>query len=240
MRVALIGYGKMGHIIEALLVKRGHEISFTIDKDNVHELTQILPANTDVCIEFTNPEAAFNNLNILIDNGLPVVCGSTGWYSKLPEIHQKVIDRNTSFVAATNFSIGVNIFIEAAKNLAGLIKKYEDYRPAIRETHHTEKKDAPSGTAITLSEEVVSVLPNYEGYKLNSDDNENMIPIYAFREANIPGTHELIFNNGIDEISLKHIAFNREGFAMGAVIAAEYIHDKKGIFTISEILKSIG
>lgn len=238
MRVALVGYGKMGHIIEALLLKRDHEITFKIDKDNAHDLNNISPANTDVCIEFTNPEVAYDNLTVLIESGLPVVCGSTGWYSQLQIIHQKVIEKNTAFVAATNFSIGVNVFFEAAKDLARLLQKYNDYKPSIKETHHTEKKDAPSGTAITLSEEVISVLPGYEGYKLNSDEDENLIPVYAFREANVPGTHELIFNNGIDEISLKHVAFNREGFAMGAVMAAEYIYDKKGIFTISEILKS--
>ncbi len=240
MKAAIIGYGKMGKIIESILFDRGHSISFRVDKDNFHQLKDINRENTDVCIEFTGPNSALSNLKILVGNGMPVVCGSTGWYDELPSIKELVVKNNTSFVAASNFSIGVNLFFEAAKDLSKIMKNQHGYNVSIRETHHTQKLDAPSGTAITLNEEVSSVLDRFEGYSLNEEGIDHKMPIYAFREEDVPGTHELVFKNEIDEISLKHVAFNRNGFAMGAVVAAEYIFDKKGVFTIREILKLIG
>ncbi len=236
MKAALIGYGKMGHIIESVLLEKGHSVSFRINEENKSEIHDIRPDNTDVCIEFTGPEAAFDNLTHLIRQGLPVVCGTTGWYARMPEIYELVKKQGTSFVAASNFSIGVNLFFEAARQLAALMK-HRDYSVKISETHHIHKKDAPSGTAITLSEQVRAVLDEFEGYQLNSEKEENLIPIYSHRLEDVPGTHELTFGNEIDEISLKHVAFNRNGFALGAVLAAEYIIGRKGIFTIGEILK---
>ena len=240
MKVAIIGYGKMGKIIEGFLIERGHSISFKIDKENFHQLKDINRENTDVCIEFTGPNSAKANLEILVGNGMPVVCGSTGWYSELTFIQELAVKNDTSFVAASNFSIGVNLFFEAAKDLSKIMKNQEGYGVSIRETHHTQKLDAPSGTAITLSEEVSSVLEQFDGFSLNEEGMDHKMPIYALREEDVPGTHELVFRNEIDEISLKHIAFNRNGFALGAVVAAEYIFDKKGVFTIREILKLIG
>ena len=237
MRVALIGYGKMGKIIGKLLLERNHRISFTIDQENQPEIHNILPDNTDICIEFTGPDSAFENLSILIKNKLPVVCGSTGWYDRMEQIRELVIQHDTSFVAASNFSIGVNLFFEAAQNLATIMKNHLNYNVSINETHHTEKLDAPSGTAITLSEEVRKVMDRYTGYSLNEKVSDDQIPVFAFREENVPGTHELTFKDEIDEITLRHVAFNRTGFALGAVVAAEYIVDKKGVFTIREILK---
>lgn len=239
MRVSLVGYGKMGKTIEKLLLERNHVISFRIDKDNQPDLELISSDNTDVCIEFTGPDSAFDNLNTLISNKLPVVCGSTGWYDRMEQIKEFVIQQDTSFVAASNFSIGVNLFFEAANKLSTIMKGHSDYQVSINETHHTEKLDAPSGTAITLSEEVRKVMDVFTGYSLNEASSVDLLPIYAFREENVPGTHELIFKNEIDEILLRHVAFNRTGFAMGAVVAAEFIFDKKGVFTIREILKSI-
>jgi len=238
MRAAIIGYGKMGRMIESILSERGHSVSFKINKENASEIHLVLPENTDVCIEFTHPEAAVANLSILINNGLPVVCGTTGWYDRLEEIYHLVEKKNTSLVTASNFSIGVNLFFEAARQLAALMHG-SGYAVRINESHHTEKKDAPSGTAITLSEEVRSVYSEFEGFQLNAEELPNKIPVYAYRIPDEPGTHELIFRNEIDEIMLRHVAFNRKGFAMGAVIAAEYIHNKKGIFHIRDILKSI-
>jgi len=239
MRVALIGYGKMGKTIEQILLERGHHVSLVIDKENHDMIRSVTPDNTDVCIEFTGPESAFDNLTLLINNKLPIVCGSTGWYDKMEQIKESVLQNDTAFVAASNFSIGVNLFFEAANALSSIMKNHQDYKISINETHHTEKKDAPSGTAITLSEEVRKVIDGYNGYSLNIANDEKLLPVYAFREENVPGTHELVFKNDIDEVMLRHVAFNRSGFALGAVVAAEYIHNKKGVFTIREILKSL-
>lgn len=238
MRVALIGYGKMGHTIESILLERGHTISYKVSIDNTETIHQINLDNTDVCIEFTHPGVAFDYIRLLSDSGLPVVCGTTGWYDRLEEAKAIVLKNNTALVVASNFSIGVNLFFEAARDLARLMHG-QDYTIRINESHHIEKKDAPSGTAITLSEEVRSVYNEYSGYQLNRDSDPSLLPIFASRIADVPGTHELIFKSGVDAIVLQHVAFNRQGFALGAVVAAEYIWDKKGIFSIRDILMSV-
>lgn len=238
MKVALIGYGRMGRIIESILIEKGHEVSFVISGGNREDIHLINPENTDVCIEFTKPDVAPDNLNTLIGNGLNVVCGTTGWYDRFEQVRELVILHNTALVAASNFSIGVNLFFEVARQLSVLMKD-QDYDVRITETHHTQKKDAPSGTAITLSEEVRAVYKNFTGYQLNNDEDPELLPVYAYRVEDVPGTHELIFSNDIDEITLRHVAFNRRGFALGAVIAAEFIHGKKGVFSIREILRQL-
>lgn len=239
MRVAIIGYGKMGKEIEKVLLQRGHTISYIIDHQSQDKLIEINRQNTDVGIEFTGPSSAPDNLRTLISNGMPVVCGSTGWYVNLDEIRDLVTYHQAALVAATNFSLGVHLFFEAANHLARLFKSHPGYKVRINETHHTEKLDAPSGTAITLAKEVMSVMSHFDGFSQDRDDEADKIPLFSFREANVPGTHELILTSQIDEISLRHTAFNRSGFALGAVLAAEYIKDKTGNFTMRNILSDI-
>ena len=240
MQLCLIGYGKMGRAIEQIALERGHKITLVIDTHNPADLSNENLQNCNAAIEFTMPQSAVHHIKTCIDAGIPVVSGTTGWLSEKKNVEEYCRQKNGTFLYASNFSIGVNLFFEAAKDLSKIMKNQEGYGVSIRETHHTQKLDAPSGTAITLSEEVSSVLEQFDGFSLNEEAVDAKMPIYALREEDVPGTHELVFRNEIDEISLKHIAFNRNGFALGAVVAAEYIFDKKGVFTIREILKLIG
>lgn len=235
MKIALIGYGKMGKTIEKLALEAGHSIVLKTNETPTH--SQLIDAKPDVAIEFTRPESAYNNVITLLKSNIPTVCGTTGWTEHLGEVETKVEQYNSSFIYASNFSLGVNLFFAMVQNAAKLMKDQNLYATSIQETHHTEKKDAPSGTAITLAEKIITET-NYKSWELSETDdkNGNIIPIQAFREENVPGTHVIKFKSDIDSIELKHTANSREGFALGALKAAEFIYDKKGIFTMKDVL----
>jgi 4-hydroxy-tetrahydrodipicolinate reductase len=243
LRIALIGYGKMGKEIEQICIKRGHTIHLIADHENPLEKNLAALKSANVAIEFSEPGSAFSNVTLCAKSGVPVICGTTGWNEKLEEAKQIVNDNSTALLWSSNFSIGVNLFFEINKQLARLMNSYPAYVPEISETHHVHKKDAPSGTAITTAEGIISNVDSLDSWKgrMNTDENtsigSNFLPIISFREDEVPGTHEVVYRSEVDEIKLSHVAFSRQGFALGAVIAAEWIIGKKGIFAIQNILE---
>jgi 4-hydroxy-tetrahydrodipicolinate reductase len=236
MKIALIGYGKMGKIIEQTALARGHEVVLTIDLNNQEAFTAENLHKASVAIEFTGPHSAFDNLQKLLEAGIPTVTGSTGWTERLPEVESVCESRQGSFLFASNFSVGVNIFFEVNKRLAALMAPQTDYQVRITEIHHTQKKDAPSGTAITLAEQVLEAIPRKKQWVNQASDNPEDLEILSERTDPYPGLHRVNYRSAVDEIEITHEAHNREGFALGAVLAAEYIHDKKGIFSMKEVL----
>ena len=240
MNIAIIGYGKMGKMIESIAVERGHQIVLKIDVDNPDDFTQENLEKTQVAIEFTKPETAFANVARCIEYGVPVVSGSTGWYDQLDEAKRLCTEYNGSMLCASNFSLGVNLFFEISRQLARLINR-SDYSVNIEETHHTQKLDAPSGTAITLAEGLIGEISRIENWELappqSSSKGRASLPIHAIRRDDVPGTHCVKYLSEIDDIEIIHTAHNRNGLALGAVMAAEYIHDKKGIFSMKDFLK---
>lgn len=236
MNIAIIGYGKMGKEIEKVAVERGHQIVLKISSDNVNEYNFDNLKQVDVAIEFTTPEFAVNNINICLSANTPIVVGTTGWYDRFTEVEESVEQNDGSLLYATNCSIGVNLFFKLNKHLANMMDKHSEYKVSMEEIHHTQKLDAPSGTAITLAEGILDNLSSKDKWVLGNEENANELPITAKRIENVPGTHEVIYSSEIDDIEIKHTAHNRAGFAMGAVVAAEYIYDKKGIFTMEDVL----
>jgi 4-hydroxy-tetrahydrodipicolinate reductase len=236
MNIALIGYGKMGKAIEAIAIGRGHTIVLKIDETNINAFNAANLAKADVAIEFTGPHSAFDNIIKLLQHHVPVVSGSTGWTERMPEITALVEQTNGSFVYASNFSVGVNLFFELNKKLAALMAPHKTYAVTMEEIHHTQKLDAPSGTAITLAEGVMESLPNKKQWVNEASTREEDLVILSKREDPAPGTHSIKYSSAIDDIEIIHTAHNREGFATGAVIAAEFVHDKKGIFGMKEVL----
>lgn len=251
MKIALLGYGKMGKEIEKIALQKGHSISFKITRENKEELKKISPQNTDVVIEFTSPESAFENVKFCLEKDVSVVCGSTGWNEQKKEIEKLIIEKNKenqslAFFWASNFSVGLNIFLEINKYAAKLMQNYESYDLEITEIHHKEKKDAPSGTAITLAETILENYNSKQNWKLVENNRNNLndnslndttIPIFALREDDVKGTHTTTYSSSVDAISLTHQAHSREGFAKGAVLAAEFLKGKKGIFGMKDLLK---
>lgn len=236
MNIALIGYGKMGHAIEQVAQSRGHNIVLRISTANKHEMDEQHLKQADVAIEFTTPAAAKENVLQCLRAGISTVCGTTGWNKQLPEAEAAAIKHHTAFLQTSNFSIGVNIFFEVNKLLASLMNGRSDYTPIIEETHHTQKKDAPSGTAITLAEQIIQNLDNKKKWLLNDPNEEDAIPIFAHRIENVPGIHKITYASEIDDITIIHTAHNRDGFALGAVLAAEYIADRQGVFSMKDVL----
>lgn len=239
MNIALVGYGKMGKAIERIASDRGHRVSFKIDQEAAADIHKVHPENTDVAIEFTGPDAVFGNLQVLLPSGVPVISGSTGWTEKLSEAQDICRENNNAFLWASNFSVGVNLFFELNRQLAKMMQGYRQYIPAVEEIHHTQKLDAPSGTAITLAEGIIAEYAEVKGWKLASEQNENdpsMLSITAIRQDPAPGTHTVLYHSEIDDIEIRHTAHSRQGFALGAVIAAEFIQGKKGIFTMKDVL----
>lgn len=232
MKVALIGYGKMGRIIERLLIERDHEVVAKFGSDGIdpQELKK-----AEVAIEFSVPEAAFSNLKTCFEHKVPVVTGTTGWL----EHYQEAIDickaNESAFLYASNFSLGVNLFFALNKRLAELIGDF-DYQVSLEEIHHIHKKDAPSGTAISLAEQIIDRQAKLEGWTLLPDQKAKHLPISAKRKDEVPGTHSIKYENDIDSIEISHAAKNRQGFALGAVLAAEYLKGKKGVFEMSDVL----
>ena len=236
MNIALIGYGRMGHEVETIAHKRGHNISLVIDKDNTSDLNRINLNGIDAAIEFSLPSTAFHNISECLKCGIPVVSGTTGWlddYEKAADLCRK---NDTSFIHATNFSLGVNLFFRLSTELARQMKKYSDYSVSIEEIHHTRKLDAPSGTAITLAEGIASEHSGYKGWHNNSNLLEGSIPIVSIREGDVTGTHTVTWDSEIDSLSIRHEAKNRKGLALGAVVAAEFISTRKGVFTMNHVM----
>ena len=236
MKIALLGYGKMGHAIEEIAIKRGHEIVLKINDQNLEDLTKENIQKADVAIEFTNPDSAVQNILFCLNENVPVVCGTTGWLNNFKTIEDKCKELNGSFLYASNFSVGVNIFFELNKKLATLLKSHPAYDVAIEEIHHTQKKDAPSGTAITLAEQVIEISDRKNKWVNNESDKENELSIISKRTDEVPGTHSVKYSSAVDDIEIIHTAHNRTGFAEGAVLAAEFIVDKKGIFSMKDVL----
>src|SRR5690606_17648859 len=237
MKIALIGYGKMGKAIEEIALEKGHEIVLTIDVNNKTDLNADNLSKAYVAIEFTGPDTAEKNIRTCIDAGIPVISGSTGWIEKLPGLEQYCRNENGSFLYASNFSIGVNIFFELNRKLATMMSAHSNYDVNIEEIHHTQKKDAPSGTAITLAEDILKELPFKNKWVNDKSPGKDELNIASKRIDPAPGTHKVHYSSPIDDIEIIHTAHNRKGFAMGAVLAAEYIHDKKGVFSMRDVLQ---
>lgn len=246
MKIILLGYGKMGHEVEKIALQRGHEIIARIDKDSetlrlrVSETHETHETHETVAIEFSTPATALSNINLCFDMNIPVVCGTTGWYEHLNEVKTLCEKKNQALFYAPNFSIGMNIVFMLNKQLAKITEKY-DYKLSLTETHHIHKIDKPSGTAVRLAEDIIENNNNYSSWQLTTDNEQltvdNVLPIEAIREGDVFGIHEVKAESNCDVIHVRHEAFSREGFATGAVIAAEFLLGKKGIFTMNDLFK---
>jgi 4-hydroxy-tetrahydrodipicolinate reductase len=236
MKLALIGYGKMGKAIEEIALQRGHTIVLKIDIDNAGEFTAENLSAADVAIEFTGPHSAFENVKKLMQASMAAVCGSTGWLENAEEINMLCKKHNAAFLYASNFSVGVNVFFEVNKRLAALMAPHDDYEIQLTEIHHTQKKDAPSGTAITLAEQVLQQISRKKKWVNHISDNPEDLEILSERIDPAPGTHKVKYSSAIDDIEIIHTAHTRKGFALGAVLAAEFLAGKKGIFYMKDVL----
>ncbi len=239
MNLALIGYGKMGKAIEEEAIKRGHTITCKISSQNLQDFNPRLLQWADVAIEFTTPESAIGNLLQCLDIGIPVISGTTGWTSKKDVVDQKCRDVDGSFLYASNFSIGVNIFFEINKRLAELTNNYETYDVSVKEIHHTAKQDKPSGTAITLANDIIEKLERKKVWTIKQPEKRNSRSLFIESERTdpAPGTHHVLYSSEIDDIEIIHTAHNRRGFALGSILAAEWILGRKGIFTMTDVLE---
>ena len=235
MKIALLGYGKMGKTIEEIAIQKGHTISLIIDVHNLHDLTKENLQKADVAIEFTTPENSVNNLLQCFDAGVPVVCGTTGWLNNFDKVKEICLQENGSFIYASNYSIGVNIFFELNKKLAELMRKH-DYNVTVEEIHHTQKKDSPSGTAITIAEQLLKELPQKKQWVTYKSEKDEDLSIISKRIDPAPGIHNVKYSSEVDDIEIIHTAHNRKGFASGAVLAAEFLKDKKGIYSMKDVL----
>ena len=236
MKVAILGYGKMGQIIEKIALIRGHNILLKINQNNIDELNIENLKKADVVIDFSTPESAKTNIILSIDANIPIISGTTGWLDDYKEVKDYCIKNNGTFLYASNFSLGVNLFFELNKNLAKLMKKHKQYQINLTEIHHSEKLDAPSGTAISLAEQIISESNIKNKWTLNPKNSDKELKIDAQRKGNIIGTHSVNYISEIDSISIIHEAHSRDGFALGAVIAAEWIVSKKGVFSMHDVL----
>lgn len=242
MKIALLGYGKMGQLIEKLAKERGHEIILTIDLGNQQDLQSDLFKQADVAIEFSTPHSVLSNIQASFAAGVPIVVGTTGWYDQIPALEQQCKESNKTLLYASNFSVGVNVFFQVNKVLAKLMNRYPQYEVQVEEIHHTQKLDSPSGTAITIAEGIVEGLDrkNHWVNELIGQQEELVVKpdellIESHRIDQVPGTHTVIYSSEVDEIEFKHTAHNRSGFALGAVLAAEWLQGKKGFYSINEM-----
>jgi len=231
MKIALVGYGRMGKIIDEIALKRGHKVVARLKETPTAENLN----NPDVVIEFSLPEVAFDNIKACLENKIPVICGTTGWLERKSEVEQLAVENETAFLYGSNFSLGVNLFFALNEKLAGLMKNIDEYSCQLEEIHHIHKLDAPSGTAISLAEGIIKNNDKFDAWKLE-ETKEKQLGIFAIRENEVPGTHSVYYRSEVDEIEIKHTAYNRNGFALGAVVAAEWIKDKKGNFTMKDVL----
>lgn len=261
MKIALIGYGKMGHIIEEIALSRGHEVVCTIDINNLEDFESEAFRSADVAIEFTTPKTALGNVAKCLAAKVPVVVGSTGWYAELPKVNEAVAKANGSLFWASNFSIGVNVFVAMQKYVAKILNNYPNYDVSMEETHHIHKLDSPSGTAITIANAITDNLDRKDSWKetsclwLNEDmsvnvsrnaevgttfvsHEDNELEVVAFRRGEVPGIHTVVYDSDVDTITMTHSAKSRRGFALGAVVAAEFMADgKKGVYTMTDLMK---
>lgn len=231
MKITLVGYGRMGKIIDEIALKRGHEVVARLKETPTAENLN----NPDVVIEFSLPEVAFDNIKACLENKIPVICGTTGWLERKSEVEQLAVENETAFLYGSNFSLGVNLFFALNEKLAGLMKNVDEYSCQLEEIHHIHKLDAPSGTAISLAEGIIKNNNKFDAWRLE-ETQEKQLGIFAIRENEVPGTHSVYYRSEVDEIEIKHTAYNRNGFALGAVVAAEWIKDKKGNFTMKDVL----
>jgi len=231
MKIALLGYGRMGQTIEQIAIKRGHTIVLKVDKDDTtYDITK-----ADVAIDFSIPDVAFNNISMCLNNQVPVISGTTGWLNDYDKAIALCKEKKGAFIYASNYSLGVNIFFELNKVLAKMMGNLKQYNISLEEIHHTKKLDAPSGTAISLANDIIAKHNIYENWALH-EGNDTTIPIIAKRIEDVPGTHTVTYESDVDTITIEHVAHNRDGFALGAVIAAEWIVGKTGIFTMNDVL----
>ncbi|WP_196891495.1 4-hydroxy-tetrahydrodipicolinate reductase [Aureivirga marina] len=231
MKIALLGYGRMGKVIERIALERGHDIVLKIGRNSENADLSI----ADIAIDFSIPSAAFDNISMAINAGIPVISGTTGWLERYDEIIELCEAKNGAFIYGSNFSLGVNIFFELNEHLAKMMKTLSQYHVSMEEIHHMKKLDAPSGTAISLAEGILKHTEKTT-WELNNQSTNDTIPIYAKRIPNVPGTHAISYVSDVDTIEIKHTAHSREGFALGAVIAAEWLVDKKGVYTMKDVL----
>jgi len=231
MKIALFGYGKMGKTIERLALERGHTIVAKIDK----AIEDGVFIDADVAIDFSIPTEAFNNIEKCFNENIPIVSGTTGWLDKFEDAKLICKEKKGAFIYASNYSLGVNLFFELNSQLAKMMSRFNAYSVGMEEIHHTQKLDAPSGTAITLAEGIIENSKK-NSWTLDVTNNDTEIPIVAKRVEKVPGTHTVAYNSIVDEIEIKHTAKNRDGFALGAIIAAEWLKDKKGVFTMKDVL----
>ncbi|MFM7017995.1 4-hydroxy-tetrahydrodipicolinate reductase [Flavobacterium sp.] len=231
MKIALLGYGKMGKVIEKIALDRGHEI--VLKKSSSDSYLGL--ENADVAIDFSVPASAVANISECLNKGIPVVSGTTGWLDEYPKMVALCENKNGSFIYGSNFSLGVNLFFELNSYLAKMMSKFKTYSVSMEEIHHTQKLDAPSGTAISLAKGIIENT-DYTSWTLDANPNEKELPIEALRIENVPGTHSIFYTSEVDTIEIKHTAHSREGFALGSVIAAEWLVGKKGVFTMKDVL----
>lgn len=238
MRIALLGYGRMGKVIERIAGERGHEIVLIVDENNRAVCTGEQLRKADVAIEFTIPSVAVDNYKWCFENGVPVVSGTTGWLERWDEIIAFCRERKGGFFYASNFSLGVNLFFQLNKYLAGMMSGFNDYQISVEETHHVHKLDAPSGTAITIAEGILDNHPGYRSWQLSGGEEmpQEVLPVYAKRIGEVPGIHTVTYKSEVDEIEISHSAFSREGLAKGALFAAEFMKEKTGVFGMEELL----
>lgn len=236
MKIALLGYGKMGKTIEEIALNRKHEIVLRVsDGIDGYDLSKI---DIDVAIDFSIPDAAYKNITTCFKHKIPVISGTTGWLERYDDVVAVCKEEDAAFIYASNFSIGVNVFFHLNAKLAKMMKGLPDYSVSLEEIHHTKKLDAPSGTAISLADQIISENTNYNAWELDHADKHE-IPIYVKRISDVPGTHVVTYKSTVDTIEIMHTAHNRQGFALGAITAAEWIQDKKGIFSMDDVLSSL-
>lgn len=237
MKIALLGYGKMGKMIEEIIQREGqHQVVLKISSSNKDQLNKANLRVSDVALDFSAPVAVIKNVTECFEAKIPVVVGTTGWYDDLNKVKKVCEDKNGSMVYAGNFSVGFNTFFELNRELAALMKSHKEYEPSIREVHHEQKKDSPSGTAIFLANDIIKMSPAKHQWVNHESNKSDDLIILSRREGNIVGIHEVEYVSPSDKIEIRHVAFNREGFAQGALLAAAWIKDKKGLFKFSEIL----
>ena len=236
MKILLIGYGKMGKTIEQTALAKGHTIVGKIDHTNAEELQNFNSGNTDAAIEFTHPEAAFGNISHCLKNGIPVVSGSTGWLDKFDDAKELCEQNKGAFFYASNYSVGVNLFFHFNEYIASKMQEYKEYKVAIREIHHLQKVDKPSGTGITAAEGILSSYKNLEGWVADNPEEKSKLNITSEREPDVVGTHIVTYSSEVDQIELGHIAHSRAGFAEGAVMAAEWLENRQGVYGMKDML----
>ncbi len=236
MNIALIGYGKMGREIEKILLDRGHDVPLVVDLNHAAELNAENLRGIDAAIEFTTPQTAFGNLSVCLGAGVPVVCGTTGWLDRFDEAKALCREKGGAFFYASNYSVGVNVFFEVNRRLAELMGRLDEYDVTVEETHHTQKKDAPSGTAITLAEDIVRNVERKKHWTCGTTTVPDELEITAVRRGTVPGIHTVVYESEADTITLSHNAKSRRGFALGAVLAAEFIAGKRGVFSMKDLL----